>query len=128
MTERLDQRYCIRFCQKFGDNQAENIRKIQRVFRDDAMGITRIKERHNRFRDGRTSVESDARSGWPSTSQNAELIDQVRTVVMQDRCFTFRELAEEVVMGMLTDDLAMRRVSEKRGSCSKTTHRLITRN
>ena len=44
MTERLEQRYCIKLCQKVGDSQVETIRKIQRVFRDDAMGITQIKE------------------------------------------------------------------------------------
>ena len=122
MTERLEQRYCIKFCQKLGDSQVETIRKIQRVFGDDAMGITQIKEWYNRFKDGRTSVHSDARSGRPSTSRNDELIDQVRALVMQDRRVTVRELVEEVgistgsVHSILTDDLAMRRVSAKRTS------------
>jgi len=88
MTKRLKQWYCIIFCQKFGDSQVETIRKIQWVFGDDAMGITQIKGWHNRFKDGRTSVESDTRSGRPSTSRNDELIDQVRTLVMQDRRVT----------------------------------------
>ena len=43
MTERLEQRYCIKFCQKLGDTQVETIRKIQQAFGDDAMNITRIK-------------------------------------------------------------------------------------
>jgi transposase len=81
------------------------------------MGITQIKEWYNRFKDGRTSVESDAGSGRPSTSRNDELIDQVRALVMQDRRVTIRELAEEVGIStgsahsILTDDLAMWRVS-----------------
>jgi hypothetical protein len=29
MTEPLEQRYCIKFCQKLGDTQAETIRNIQ---------------------------------------------------------------------------------------------------
>jgi len=119
MTERLEQRYCIKFCQKLGDSQVEIIRKIQRVFGDDAMGITQIKEWYNRFKYGRTSVESDARSGRPSTSRSDELIDQVRTLVMQDRRVTILELAKEVgissgsVHSILTDDLALRAVSAK---------------
>jgi len=131
MTERLEQRHCIKFCQNLGDSQVETIRKIQRVFGDDAMGITQIKEWYNRFKDGRTSVDSDTRSGRPSTSQNDELIDQVQTLVMQDRHVTVRELAEEVgistgsVHSILTDDLSMRRVSAKRGSCIMTTHQLF---
>ena len=73
----------------------------------------------NQFKDGRTSVESDARFGRPSTSRNDELIDHVRTLVMQDRRVTVRELAEEVeistglVHSILTDNLALRRVSAK---------------
>ena len=91
----------------------ETIQKIHRVFDDDAMGITQIKEWYNRFKDGRTSVESNARSGRPSTSQNDELIDQVQTLVMQDCRVTIRELAEEVgistgsVHSILTDYLTM---------------------
>ena len=64
-------------------------------------------------------MESDARSGRPSTSRNDELIVQVRTLVMQDHRVTVRELVEEVgistgsVHSILTDDLAMRKVSAK---------------
>ena len=39
MTERLEQRYCIKFCQKLGDTQVETIRKIQQAFGDNAMSI-----------------------------------------------------------------------------------------
>ena len=119
MTERLEQRYYIKFCQKLGDSQVETVRKIQWVFGDDAKGITQIKEWYNRFKDGRTSMESDALSGRPSTSRNEDLIDQVRSLVMQDRRVTVQELAEEVgistgsVHSILTDDLTMWRVSAK---------------
>jgi len=119
MTEQLGQRYCIKFCQTLGDSQVETIRKIQRVFGDDATGITEIQEWYNQFKDGCTSVESDACSGRPSTSRNDELIDQVRTLVMQDLRVTVQELVEEVgintgsVHSILTDDLAMWRVSAK---------------
>jgi hypothetical protein len=44
MTERLEQWYCIKFCQELGDSQVETIQKIQQVFGDDVMGITQIKE------------------------------------------------------------------------------------
>jgi hypothetical protein len=45
ITERLEQRYCIKYCQKLVDTQVETIRKIQQAFGDDAMSTTRIKER-----------------------------------------------------------------------------------
>jgi len=96
----------------------ETIPKIQRIFGDDAMGITLIKEWYNRFKDGHMSVESNACSSRPSTSRNDKLIDQVRTLVMQDRRVTVQELAEVgistgSVHSILTNDLALRRVSAK---------------
>ena len=96
MTERLEQRYCIKFCLKLGDSQVETIRKIHTVFGDDDMGITHIKEWYNRFKDGRTLVESEPRSGRPSTCRNDQVIAKVNAVVMRDRRLTIREIAEEV--------------------------------
>ena len=119
MTEQLKQQYCIRFCQKLGDSQVEIIWKIQHIFGDDAMGITQIKEWYNQFKNGHTSVESDACSGRFSTKQIDKLIDQLWTLVMQDHRVITRELAEVVgistgsVHSILTNDLAMRRVSAK---------------
>jgi len=75
MTERLEQRYCIKFCQKLGDTQVEIIRKIQQAFGDDAMSITQIKDWYNRFKDGRTSVDSEPRHGRPSTSRNGDVLN-----------------------------------------------------
>jgi transposase len=119
MTERLEQQYCIKFCHKLGDSQVETIQKIHTVFGDDAMGITQINEWYNRFKDGRTSVESEPRSGWPSTCRNDQVIARVNAVVMWDRRLTIREIAEEVGLStfsaysILTEDLAMKRVSAK---------------
>ncbi|QQP53713.1 Uncharacterized protein FKW44_006279 [Caligus rogercresseyi] len=53
------------------------------------MGTTQIKEWYNRFKDGRLSVESEPRSGRPSTSKNDAIIDQNRRI-------TIRELVDEV--------------------------------
>jgi len=119
MTERLEERYCIKFCQKLGDTQVETIRNIQQAFGDDAMSITRIKEWYNPFKDGSTSLDIESFHGRHSTSRNDNVINQVRTVVMQDRRITVREMADEVgvsigsVHTILTADLCLRRVSTK---------------
>jgi hypothetical protein len=110
MTERLEQRYCIKFFQKLDDTQVETIRKIQRVFGDDAMGITQIKEWYNRFKDGRTSFR------WLSTSRDDELIDQVRTDhagPSRHRPRTGGGCGWGSAHSILTDDLTMRRVAAK---------------
>jgi transposase len=95
MMEQLQQWYCNNFCQNLGDTRVETIRKIQQAFGDDAMSITRIKEWYKRFKDRSTSVAKEPRHGRPSTSRNDNVINQVRTLVMQDRCITVRELADE---------------------------------
>ena len=65
------------------------------------------------------SVESEARSGRPSTSRNEDVIEKVHQIVMEDRRLTLREIVEEVeisrksVYSILTEDLCMRRVSAK---------------
>jgi hypothetical protein len=59
------------------------------------MGILQNKKLYHRFKDGCTSVESEARSVRSSSNRNDELNDQVWTLVMHDRRVTVRELAEE---------------------------------
>jgi hypothetical protein len=59
MTECVEQRYYIKFCQKLGDSEAETIQKIQQAFGNDAMSAMQIKEWFNHFKDGRTLAESD---------------------------------------------------------------------
>ncbi|XP_065282769.1 protein GVQW3-like [Dermacentor albipictus] len=119
MAERLEQRYCIKFCQTLGDSQVETIRKIQAAFGDDAMSSTQIKKWYNRFKDDRTSVESEPRSGRPSTCRNDQVIAEGNAVVMRDRRVTNREIAEEVGIStfsahsIMTEDLAMKRVAAK---------------
>ena len=44
MTESIEQRYCIKFWQKLGNNQTETIQKIQQAFEDEALSQTQIKE------------------------------------------------------------------------------------
>ncbi|XP_070388807.1 protein GVQW3-like [Dermacentor albipictus] len=119
MAERLEQRYCIKFCQKQGDSQVETIRKMQTSFGDDAMSSTQIKKWYKWFKDGRTSVESDPRSSRPSACRNDEVIAEVNAVVMRDRRVAIQEIAEEVGIStfpahsIMTEDLAMKTVAAK---------------
>ncbi|KAJ4450782.1 hypothetical protein ANN_02212, partial [Periplaneta americana] len=96
MTERIEQRYCIKFCQKLGDSQSQTIRKILQVFGEDAMGVTQIKEWFNRFKDGRTSAESEQRCGRPQTARSAAVVERVRNLVMADRRLTVRRLPKRL--------------------------------
>jgi transposase len=115
----VEQQYCIKFCLKLGDSKAKTIRKIQQAFGDDAMGAMQIKEWFNRFRDDRTLADSDQCSGRPSTRWNANVIENVHSLILEDCHLTVREIADEVGISTgsahssVTEDLHMFRVVAK---------------
>jgi len=64
-------------------------------------------------------VDSDPRSGRPSTSKTAENVERVRSAINKNRRLTVRELEEDfgisknIVNRILTEDLEMYRVIAK---------------
>ena len=119
MKESIKQRYCIKFCQKLGNNQTETIQKIQQAFEDETLSQTQIKQWFDRFKNSCISVESEACSGRPFTSRNEEVIKKVCQIVMEDCRLTLRKIVEEVgisrgtVHSVLIEDLCMQRVLAK---------------
>ncbi|XP_011868832.1 PREDICTED: uncharacterized protein LOC105562530 isoform X2 [Vollenhovia emeryi] len=61
MTERIEQRACIKFCQKLGHSCSETIHTIRQVrvlvYDDESMSDTQIKEWFKRFKSGRAESE-----------------------------------------------------------------------
>jgi hypothetical protein len=55
-----------------------------------------MKEWFNRFKDGCTLAKSDQRSRKPSTSRNANVIENVHSLILEDHHLTIREIAVEV--------------------------------
>jgi len=47
---------------------------LQQAYGEDEMGRTQVFDWFRQFKEGRTSVESDLRSGRPSTLRNEEMI------------------------------------------------------
>jgi hypothetical protein len=60
------------------------------------MGDMQIKEWFSCFKDGRTLADSDQHSGMPSTSQNANVIENVHSLILEDRHLNIREIADKV--------------------------------
>lgn len=64
-------------------------------------------------------MESDERSGRPSTARNAENVERVRAAINENRRLTIRELEEDLgiqkssICTILHEDLKMNRVSAK---------------
>ena len=96
MTEKQDQRICIKFCLQLGKTSSETIQMMQKAFGNECMSKTRIKEWYNRFKGGRTSVDSDSRSGRPSTRKTLDNIERVRLAIEGDRWLTVRELENDL--------------------------------
>ena len=69
---------------------------MQKAFKNECMNKTRIKEWYNRFKGGRTSVDSDSRSGRPSTTKTLDNIERVRLAIEGDRRLTVRELENDL--------------------------------
>ena len=96
MTKKKDQRICIKFCFQLGKTSSETIQKMQKPFGNECMSKTRIKEWYNRFKGGRTSADSDSRSGRPSTTKTFNNIERVRLAIGGDRRLTVRELENDL--------------------------------
>jgi len=126
MCESTEQRICIKFCFKIGKTVTKTYQLLQQAYGEDAMGLTQLFDWFRRFKEGRISVESDPRSGRPSTSRNEETIAKVRTIIRNNRRLTVREILDGCGISVgschaiLTDDLQMKRV------CVKFVPRLLT--
>ncbi|GFX77009.1 hypothetical protein TNCV_1072091 [Trichonephila clavipes] len=60
------------------------------------MGVTLIKDRFNRIKSGRKSVECDQRIRRPQTARNAAVIEKVENIVMKDCRLTVRETSNKL--------------------------------
>ena len=93
MDTRLEQRANIKFCVKLRKSATETFEMLQQAYGDDAMSRARCFEWHSRFKNGRTSLKDDERSGRLSTSTSPEIVHEVERIVQKDRRTTISELA-----------------------------------
>ena len=96
MTEKQDQRICIKFCFQLGKTSSEAIQMMQKAFGNECISRTRIKEWYNRFKRGCTSVDNDSHSRRPSTTKTLDNIERVRLAIEGDRLLTVRELENDL--------------------------------
>jgi len=81
---------------KIGKSVTETFEMLKIAFREEAMGRTQTYEWWKRFKEGRTSIDDDPRSGRPSTSKTNDNVAKVREVIRSNPRLTVREVAEEV--------------------------------
>jgi hypothetical protein len=111
MVDVKEQRVCIKF--------AKTHQMIKQAFGDDALGQTQTYDWFNRFKNGRTSIDDDERSGRPSTGTTPENVAKVREVIREDRRRMIQDVCNILVLlygtcqRILSDELDMRRIAAK---------------
>jgi len=120
MTYFKEQRICIKFHFNLRKKTAaETHRMLQEAFGDNAMSQSKTFLWYKRFKDGRTSVDYDERSGRPSASTTPENLVRVREAILADRRQTIHDVCEIVellygtIQRILADNLNMRRISAR---------------
>jgi len=77
MSNKPEQRVCIKFCVKLGKLATETFEIIKKAYEDEAMSISKIFEWHKRFLEGHEATSDDFRADQPSTSRNIEMVSIV---------------------------------------------------
>ena len=99
---------------------------MQQAYGEDVTGRTEVFYWFRRFKEGRTSVESDRRSGRPSTSRNEEIISKVRTIVRNNRRLTVRETADACGISVGSCDATLTEDLHTKRAWAKSVSRLLT--
>ena len=119
MSSTLQQRVCIKFCTKNGFNGAQTLEMLRKCFSSETLTRSNVFRWHERFRNGRESVEDDERNGRPSTAKTDEKINKIKGWMTASHKLTIREIAEELniaygsAQDILVNDLGLRRVAAK---------------
>ena len=93
---------------------------MQNAFGNECMSKTRMKEWYNRFKGGRTSVDSDSRSGRPSTTKTLDNVNRVRLAIEGDRRLTVLDLENDLGIPKTTVWEILNKISGMTRVCAVT--------
>ena len=111
---------------KLEKSVTETFEMLKIAFGEEAMCRTQTYEWWKHFKEGRTLVDDDPRSGRPSTSKTEYNVAKVREVIRSNCRLTVREVAEEVSISktvcheILTENWDMHRIAAKFVPCLLT--------
>jgi len=80
----FEQRANIKFMCRLGKSASEMLLVLQQVYGDTALNKSAVYNWFSRFKNGQEKLEDDQRSGRPSTSRIAEMIEKVRQLIQCD--------------------------------------------
>lgn len=111
-------RSVVKFCVGLGKSPAETLNMIKDSSTLPSCGKTFVYKWHERFRNGRNSVEDDGRAGRPSVALVSNT-DKVRELLDTDRRITVRAIADKLGISaslthrILVTELGMSKVSAR---------------
>ena len=127
VSSKIEQRSVIRFLQAEGRSGSEIVGRLVSVYgENNAMKKNDVYIWMRMFKNGRTSVHDEARSGRPADAVNEEAINIVRYLLQDDRRLTITDLHRQMateysyasisrgsIHTILTRELGMRKVSAR---------------
>ena len=105
----------IKYLQKKGLAPKDIHANMVATLGNDAPALSTVKNWAAEFKRGRESLEDDPRAGCPASAATKENIDCVHHMVMDDRCLTVNQIADDVAISheqvetFCTKNLACRR-------------------
>ena len=90
---KLEHRANIKFCFKLNKSATETHQMLRQAYGDTSVIHKTVCKWFERFKEGKESLDDDARSGRPSTSRNNDNIAAVKTIIRSNRCLTIREIS-----------------------------------
>jgi hypothetical protein len=112
----FEQRANITFCQKLGQSSSKMFNMMKQVY-GEALGRSAVFKWHQRFAQGRYSLEDDEHSGGSKAHRTECKIEEAATLVSSNRSQSVDDIAAAVGISqcmrhkILNDDLNMLRVS-----------------
>ena len=119
MSDRTEQRICLRFCFRLGKTATEAHEMLQKAFKEEALSRTQVFEWYARFKRGEMSVEDHPHSGCLSTSCTDENVEKIQKQINEDRRYTTDKISEATGVSwsscqwILTVDFNMRHAAAK---------------
>ena len=96
LFEKVDQRNCIKFCVKTEIKCAKTFEMLTVAFGVSTTNRTQVQLWYNRFKESQEDINDDACFGRSSTSITDENIEVVKTMILDNRRITIREVADDV--------------------------------
>jgi hypothetical protein len=94
MSDRTEQRICLRFCFRLGKTATETHEMLQKAFKDSGLSHAQVLEWFAPFKRGEMNVEFHPHSGRLSTSRTDENVDKFQEQINKDRRYTIDEILE----------------------------------